>query len=100
MSKEDKQEPILVNYATANSAMLSTLESKRLRKFARNGWNGKTVHVQVHGSIPTSQVELDNGEKAYIQPFFIIVNNKSGVVNTWVPSVSDLQATDWYEVLN
>lgn len=92
-------EPALVSYGEANTAMLSTLKSGKLRKFARQGWNGNNMHVQVHGSIFTTQVNLGNGEYAYIEPFFVIVNKEKSRVNTWVPSVSDLQANDWYEVI-
>jgi|AGFS01.1.fsa_nt_gi Protein of unknown function (DUF2829). len=98
MSQVDLNTPAFVSYSKANESMLSSLKSKKSVKFARKGWNGKQLHVQVHGSIPTSQVDLENGENAYIEPFFVIVNKANSRVNIWVPSVSDLQAEDWYEV--
>lgn len=98
LSKSDNVVPIKVSYGTANTAILSTLSTGRVRKFTREGWNGKNMYVQAHGSIPTGHVKLDNGENAYIEPFLVIVNNDNGRVNVWVPSSSDLQANDWYEV--
>lgn len=99
MPNTETNTPLFVRYSTANEIMLSSLATKVIRKFARKGWNGKKLHVQIHGSIPTNHVELGNGENAYIDPFFVIVNKESGRVNTWIPSVSDLQAEDWYEVI-
>lgn len=74
------------------------LRKKAGRKVARAGWNGKGLYVQKHGGVRATDVHLPNGEPAYIKPFFVIVNTIAGDVNTWVPSVSDLDATDWYEV--
>uniref|UniRef100_A0AAU8KZ86 Thoeris anti-defense 2-like domain-containing protein n=1 Tax=Pantoea phage Survivor TaxID=3232176 RepID=A0AAU8KZ86_9CAUD len=68
------------------------------RKVARAGWNGKDIYVQQHGSVAAIDVTLPDGEQAYVEPFFVIVNAKTGTVNTWVPSVSDLNGKDWYEV--
>lgn len=99
MSQVDPKTPNLVSYSVANESMLSSLKSKKVCKFARLGWNGKQLHVQVHGSIPTSHVDLENGDNAYIEPFFVIVNKANSRVNIWVPSISDLQAEDWYEVI-
>lgn len=99
MSQVESASPVLVTYGVANEAMFSTLESKKLKKYARVGWNGKNLHVQVHGSIPTNQVDLGNGDNAYLNPFLVIVNKDRGSVDTWVPSISDLQGKDWYEVI-
>lgn len=98
MSQENSAELVLVSYSKANESMLSALQTKRTIKYARKGWNGKQLHVQIHGAIPTSHVDLGNGDNAYIDPFFVIVNKANSRVNVWVPSVSDLQADDWYEV--
>lgn len=99
MSQVASASPILVTYGIANEAMFSALETKKLKKYARQGWNGKNLHVQVHASIPTNQVDLGNGENAYLNPFLVIVNKDRGSVDTWVPSISDLQGKDWYEVI-
>ncbi|QYN80065.1 hypothetical protein PQD71_gp172 [Kosakonia phage Kc263] len=64
------------------------------RKYQRRGWAGKGLYVQLHGSLPAVSLE---GETKYIDKFFVIVNGER--VNTWVPSVSDLLAEDWIEVL-
>lgn len=73
------------------------LRKKAGRKIARHGWAGKGIYVQLHGAVRATDVKLDNDEPAYIEPFFVIVNTITGTVNTWVPSVSDLNATDYYE---
>lgn len=99
MSQVESAGPVLVNYSKANEAMLSSLGTKKIIKYARKGWNGKQLHVQIHGAIPTNHVDLGNGDNAYIDPFFVIVNKANSRVNIWVPSVSDLQAEDWYEVI-
>lgn len=55
-------------------------------KVCRKGWNGKGMYVK-----------LEKGgdyEFSEINPFFVI-KNTSNSFNTWVPSVSDLLATDW-----
>jgi hypothetical protein len=39
-----------------------------------------------------------DGELGEVEPFFIIKNTK-GTFNTWVPSVSDLLAEDWFPVI-
>lgn len=96
MSEQVDQAP--VGYGVANATMLHSLKTKRVRKFARLGWNGKQLYVQAHGSFASSDVKLANGETAYVDPFFVIVNEANGRVNTWVPSSSDLQAEDWIEV--
>lgn len=64
------------------------------RKYQRRGWNGKDLYVQLHGSLPAVTL---TGDPKYIDKFFVIVNGER--VNTWVPSVSDLLAEDWVEVL-
>lgn len=72
---------------------------KDKRRVARLGWNGKGLYVQVHGSVRANDVELAGGVTPYVEPFFVIVNTVTGTVNTWVPSVSDLNAKDWVFVL-
>lgn len=59
---------------------------KKGLKVCRKGWNGKGMYVK-----------LEKGgdyEFSEINPFFVI-KNTSNSFNTWVPSVSDLLATDW-----
>lgn len=64
------------------------------RKFARQGWNGKGLYVQLHGSVPAVTL---TGDPKFLDKFFVIVNGER--VNTWVASVSDTLAEDWFEVL-
>lgn len=75
------------------SAALVALKDRK--KIARLGWAGKGLYVQRHGAVRATDVQLEDGLTPYIEPFFVIVDTKTGKVNTWVPSVSDLQATDW-----
>lgn len=100
MSQGSAKGPVLISYGMANDIMVSSLETKKVRKFARKGWNGKKLYVQIHGSARLHDVSFpDVCEPTYIEPFFIIVNEETKKINTWVPSVSDAQALDWYEVL-
>lgn len=98
MSQVESNTPALVGYATVSAGMSASFDDKKVHKFARLGWNGKALHVQAHGAIPTSQVDLGSKAPAIIEPFFVIVNKITDTINIWVPSVSDLQAKDWYLV--
>lgn len=60
---------------------------KQGARVARKGWSGVGLHVRWEGGTRLADGTLLEGH-------FVIVS-ASGVVNTWVPSVSDLQATDW-----
>lgn len=55
---------------------------KEGKKYQRNGWNGKGLYVTLR--------EIEG-----LKPFFTIVDTVKCDTNTWVPSVSDLLATDW-----
>lgn len=59
-------------------------------RVARKGWNGVGMHVRWEDGTRLADGTLVEGH-------FVIVSGL-GVVNTWVPSVSDLQATDWYVI--
>lgn len=99
MSQENIKGPVFLSYGYVTDAMVGTLETKKVRKFARKGWNGKRMYVQIHGATRLHDVNFaDSDEAAYIEPFFIIVNEETKKINTWVGSVSDSQAKDWYEV--
>ncbi|AEV89451.1 hypothetical protein OBP_014 [Pseudomonas phage OBP] len=107
MTQEQVKGPLLLSYGMVNDLMIRSLENKKARKFARKGWNGKHLYIQIHGSIPTNHIKFEGTDPvnpldanfAYIQPFFVIVNEETKTINTWVPSVSDAQALDWYEVI-
>lgn len=90
MSQEQKLIPF--------SVVLTGLEAGK--KYARAGWNGKGLYIQVHSSVIASSVTppADSGlDRVYLEQFLVIVNGER--VNTWVPSVSDLFGKDWYEVI-
>lgn len=72
-------------------------------KLARKGWNGRGLFVYlVKGGKYDAQMDCikkladENGKVEY-EPYFAIWNGR-GTINTWVPSVSDLLATDWQMV--
>lgn len=66
-------------------------EIKKGKRFTREGWNGKNLHVMLTGRL------TDEKSGLRIEPFFIIVD-ASGKSNAWVPSTSDLLSEDWVEV--
>jgi hypothetical protein len=59
------------------------------KKVARAGWNGSGMYIQ--------RVNGLDFEHAIIEPFFVIKNTRNSF-NTWVPSVADNNAEDWYIV--
>lgn len=63
------------------------------KSFARSGWNGKGLSVTLapEGAIAVHGFAL--------QSFFMLFNLNTNTANTWVPSVSDLLAEDWYEII-
>ena len=66
------------------------LKLKNRQKVAREGWNGKGMSIVF---VPERE---ENGIK--YNPFFQI-KNVNGSVSTWVPSINDCLATDWYEII-
>lgn len=75
----------------------SALENlKAGRKLAREGWNGKDQYVMLMcgGGVGIAH---DEEVVSPIEPFFILVQ-ATGRVNTWMPSVADILAVDWYVV--
>lgn len=66
------------------------LKLKNGQKVAREGWNGKGMSIVF---VPERE---ENGIK--YNPFFQI-KNVNGSVSTWVPSINDCLATDWYEII-
>lgn len=102
MLQENVKGPLLISYGYANDAMVASRDTDKPRKFARLGWNGKKLYVTAHKRLKTNCVffteENIEDPRAYIEPFFVIVNEDAKTVNTWVASVSDAQGKDWYEV--
>lgn len=76
---------------------------KEGKKVARTGWNGKGMFVYL---VPAGAYEPcteiaksltnDNGLVEY-NPYFAI-KTVNGKVSTWVPSINDCLAEDWYQV--
>lgn len=73
----------------------------------RKGWNGKGLCVamqqgysEVLANPHTVQAfDLEEGDIVEVKPYFQI-KDSNNVLNTWVPSVSDLLAEDWEVVTN
>lgn len=71
------------------------------KKVARRGWNGKGMFVYYvpENSYPArKEIEKKEfGDMVKYNPYFAI-KNVNGTVSTWVPSLNDCLAEDWYEV--
>lgn len=70
---------------------------------AREGWNGKGmfVYLVTGGDYPVQmevakKIANSNGTVKY-NPYMAI-KNVNGTVSTWVPSVNDCLAEDWYGI--
>lgn len=74
---------------------------KKGEKVSRHGWNGKRQFVYlVPASRYTAMTDAakefaDEDGKVQYGAYFAIRTNY-GIMNTWVLSVSDLVAEDWY----
>jgi hypothetical protein len=71
------------------------IELDKGKRVARKGWNGKNIWIKKYTDVklPWRGIGLVD-----LEPFYVIKNTK-GTFNTWVPSISDLQAEDYEEVL-
>ena len=58
------------------------IELKKGCSLKRTGWNGKNLYVLAFKSI-------------FCGEMFLITNTATNIINSWVPSVSDLYAEDW-----
>lgn len=73
------------------------------KRIARSGWNGKGMFVYL---VPASAYPAQTGAaKAHfgddaLVPYnaYMAIKNVNDTVSTWVPSVNDCLATDWYIV--
>lgn len=79
-------------------ALEAVKEGKRI---ARKGWNGKGMYVYY---IPANSYKAitevareEFGDMVPYNPYFAI-KNVNNTVSTWVPSVNDCLAEDWYIV--
>ena len=77
-------------------ALEAVKEGKRI---ARKGWNGKGMYVYY---VPdnsykaiTEVARKEFGDTVPYNPYFAI-KNVNNTVSTWVPSVNDCLAEDWY----
>lgn len=66
-------------------------------KIQRAGWNGKGLWVRKIDLYTDNEFRVReiNPCVGTFMPFFVIFDPATGKLNTWVPSVSDLQADDW-----
>lgn len=60
-------------------------------KIAREGWNGKNMHIEMYKDVAVSKNRI---EVTIVEPWFGITG-PTGSINTWVPSISDIMANDW-----
>lgn len=73
------------------------------RKIARKGWNGKGMYVYY---VPAATYPAHRNEFGTLAgefpgdmvPYneYMAIRNTNGTVSTWVPSVNDCFAEDWY----
>lgn len=59
------------------------------KRISRKGWNGKGMFV--------IQTELYTKEGIKIDNECYLLKNVKGSFNTWIPSITDLNANDWEE---
>jgi hypothetical protein len=62
---------------------------KHNHRVARSGWNGKGLSVHLERGRQYGDIKLSD---------CFLINAERGSYNTWVPSISDLLAEDWYLV--
>lgn len=76
-------------------------EIKKGAKVARDGWNGKGMFVFIvpagrFTAYTKAAIDIaDEDGKINYNPYFAI-KNVNGTVSTWVPSVNDCLAEDWF----
>ena len=76
-------------------------ELKKGVKVARDGWNGKGMFVFLvpagrFSAYTKAAIDIaDEDGKVNYNPCFAI-KNVNGTVSTWVPSVNDCLAEDWF----
>ena len=74
------------------------------KPISRSGWNGKGMFVYlVSANSYPAQTKVAKeffGEDALV-PYnaYLAIKNVDGTVSTWVPSVNDVLAEDWSEVV-
>ncbi|HDS1100479.1 TPA: DUF2829 domain-containing protein [Stenotrophomonas maltophilia] len=74
---------------------------KKGRRLARDGWNGKGMFVYLvppaSYAVQTGAAKAHFGEGSMV-PYnaYFAIKNVNDTVSTWVPSVNDCLADDWY----
>lgn len=63
---------------------------------SRSGWNGKNLCVYIWTSTEMDNEQFSND--VIINPQFRIYNFEKKTIDSWIPSVSDLLAEDWFEI--
>lgn len=73
------------------------------KKVARTGWNGKGMFVYFVPAgayapcTPIAETLINEEGRVEYNPYFAI-KNVNDRISTWVPSVNDCLAEDWYVV--
>ena len=73
------------------------------KRIARTGWNGKGMFVYL---VPPASYAVQTGAATdyfgagSMVPYnaYMAIKNADGTVSTWVPSVNDCLADDWFDV--
>ena len=74
---------------------------KNGHKIAREGWNGKGMFVIY---VPEENIDLTEQQEKMFGASNIIINehflikNVNNTLSTWVPSINDCLAEDWYAI--
>ena len=72
---------------------------KNGHKIAREGWNGKgmfVIYVPEENIDLTEQQEKMFGASNIILNEHFLIKNVNNTLSTWVPSINDCLAEDWY----
>lgn len=67
------------------------------KKMARRGWNGKGMYVEYVPKVENMTIRTSEPNILTLNPHFLI-KNVDNTFSTWVPSVNDILAEDWYIV--
>lgn len=74
---------------------------KNGHKIAREGWNGKgmfVIYVPEENIDLTKQQEKMFGASNIILNEHFLIKNVNNTLSTWVPSINDCLAEDWYVI--
>lgn len=84
-----------VKYMDFSEALKAVKSSK---KIARRGWNGKDMFIMFVDKGEGGMCKLEKHKVVIaVEPHFLI-KNANNTYSTWVPSVGDILANDWYIV--